>query len=105
MPQPDTWRLAQPVQRALSCVAHDAQLTPVLELRFMELALGLTYEDIAQEHEISINTVKTEVRILLQSLGARCRHEIESAANAAQLRGEAGATTEEIYHFLRLRFE
>lgn len=52
-----------------------------------------------------MNTVKTEARNLYRAIGVRCRHEVESAIDAAIWRCEAGATVEELYRFLVLRFE
>jgi len=97
--------LRGPVGVALKRVAQDAGLTTVLEARLMEIAAGLTYGEIARRHGISINTVKTQARILLESLGACCRHEVGGAVKAAQQRAEAGATPEDLYRFLRLRLE
>jgi DNA-binding NarL/FixJ family response regulator len=74
-------------------------------MRLIEIAECSTYEDIARKHGISVNTVKTEVGLVLRALGVRCRHQIEEAVRAAQSRAEAGATVEQICRFLRLRFE
>ncbi len=96
---------AHTVQRALRQIAHDAGLPPVLTKRLLEIAEGLTYQEIARRHDISINTVKTESRILLESLGLHGRCEIEDAARAAGLRAESGADLRGVHAFLRLRFE
>jgi len=93
------------VQEALGRIARDAGLTPALEARLIEIAAGLTYREIARRNRISVNTVKTEVRALLHALRAHCRHEIEDAAATAQARADDGATPDELYHFLLLRFE
>lgn len=90
---------------ALKRIGKDAGLTPVLQARLMELAGGLRYEEIALRHHISMNTVKTEARSLYRAIGVRCRHEIEGAIEAALWRQNAGATTDDLYEFLRLRFE
>ncbi len=105
MSQHDTSRSGEDFRQALWRVVHEAGLTPCLEARLTEITAGLTYEEIARRHGISVNTVKTEVRALLQSLGAHCRHEIEDAVRAAQLRADDGATTDDLYGFLRLRLE
>ena len=101
----DTPRVPGAVDQALKRICCDIRLTPVLEMRFLEIARGLKYEDITRRHGISINTVKTEARILYRSIGVRCRHEVEGAVEAATSRAEAGATVGELYGFLRLRFE
>jgi DNA-binding CsgD family transcriptional regulator len=93
------------VQQTLRNIGRGAGLTPVSEIRLLEIAEGLTYEQIARKHALSVNTVKTEVGLVLRSLRVRCRHQIEEAVRAAQLRVEAGATAEELDRFLRLRFE
>ena len=105
MPQPGISRDNSLVQEALGRIARDAGLTPALETRLLEIAEGLTYDQIARRHGISVNTVKTEVRVLLQALGAHCRHEIEDAVSAARARAEDGTTAEELYRFLLLRLE
>ncbi len=97
--------LSSEVVGALRQIAREARLTPVLEVRFIEIAQGLLYREIARIHDVSMNTIKTETRHLYRSIGVNCRHEIERAAEAAQLRSEDGATPEEICGFLRLRFE
>lgn len=58
-------------------------LSRALSERLVELTLGYPNSEIAKLHSISENTVKTQVRELLQGLGLRCRHEIESAAEEA----------------------
>jgi DNA-binding NarL/FixJ family response regulator len=93
------------VQEALRRIARGAGLTPCLETRLLEVADGLTYDQIARRHGISVNTVKTEVRALLQALGMHCHHEIEDAVTAARARADDGATADELYRFLLLRFE
>ena len=105
MPQPHVSPPSETVQQALQRIARDARLTPCLETRLIEVAAGLTYREIARGHGISVNTVKTEVRALLQALGEHCRHEIEDAVTAARARAEDGATAEELYRFLLLRLE
>jgi DNA-binding NarL/FixJ family response regulator len=105
MPQPHVSPPGEAVQQALRRIANDAGLTPCLEARLIEIAAGLTYREIARSHGIAVDTVKTEVRALLQSLGAHCRHEIEDAVTAARARAEDGATTEELHRFLLLRLE
>jgi DNA-binding NarL/FixJ family response regulator len=93
------------VQESLGRIARDAGLAQCLETRLLEIAEGLTYAQIAHRHSISVNTVKTEVRALLRALGAHCRHEIEDAVAAARSRAEDGATPDELYRFLLVRFE
>lgn len=93
------------VYHALGRVAEDARLTRVLELRLFEIAEGLRYEEIAGRHGLSMNTIKTQARSLYRAMGVRCRHEVESAIDAALWRSKAGATVEDLYTFLRLRFE
>jgi DNA-binding NarL/FixJ family response regulator len=93
------------VQESLRRVAREARLTPVLETRLLEIAEGLTYDQIARWHGISLNTVKTEVSALLRALGARCCHEIQDAVTAARARADDGASADELYRFLLLRFE
>jgi DNA-binding NarL/FixJ family response regulator len=93
------------VQVSLRRIARRAGLTACLETRLAEIAAGLTYQEIARRHGISVNTVKIEVRALLQALGTHCRHEIEDAVTAAREREEDGATADEVYRFLLLRFE
>ena len=97
--------LTPTVRALLEPIARDAFLTPTLKVRLTDIAEGLTYAEIAHKYDISINTVKTQTRNLLQSLGLSCRHEIEDAMKAAQVRSDDGATTQEVYTFLRLRFE
>jgi len=101
----DTSCSDEAVRQALQRIAHDACLTPCLEARLLEIAAGLTYREIARRHGVSANTVKSEVRGVLQALGAHCRHEIEDAVSAARLRAEERATAEELYPFLLLRLE
>ncbi len=84
-------RLCPAVHGALRNIAREARLTPVLEMRLVEFAEGLQYKEIAQTHEVTMNTIKTEARHLYRSIGVNCRHEIGRAAEAAQLRAEAGA--------------
>ena len=93
------------VQEALRRIARGAGLTPCLETRLTEIAAGLAYREIARRHGISVNTVKTEVRALLHMLGVDCCREIVAALTAAERRAEDGATAEELYRFLLLRFE
>jgi len=101
----DPLALGSAVLLALNRIARDARLTPCLETRLIEVAAGLTYREIARSHGISVNTVKTEVRALLQALGSHCRHEIEDAVTAARARAQDGTTAEDLYQFLRLRLE
>lgn len=105
IPRTNGSRLCPAVHGALRNIAPEAQLTPVLEMRLIEIAEGLPYKEIARTHEVTMNTVKTEARHLYRSIGVNCRHEIGRAAEAAQLRAEAGATVDEIAAFLRVRFE
>ena len=93
------------VQLALGRIARDRSLTPVLENLLFEIADAAIYAEIAEARNVSINTIKTESRILLAALGLRSRREIESAAEAARLRADAGADEDDLYKFLRLRFE
>jgi DNA-binding CsgD family transcriptional regulator len=98
--------LPDAVQQPLRGIARDVRLTPVLEQRLFEVAGGLSNHQIADAHNITVNTVKTEIRLLLSLLGGLgCRHQIADAVKAACLRAEAGATAEEVRAFLRLRFE
>lgn len=93
------------VERVLSDLADASSLSPVLKVRLIEIARGLTYQEIAQRHQISRNTVKTEVSAVLSKVGVSCRHEIQDTAAAAASRFEAGAAHDEVIHFMRLRFE
>lgn len=97
--------LSAPVSAALARIADDTPLTPTLRVRLTDLASGLTYHGISQQYGISMNTVKTEVRQLLARLGLYCRHEIDHAIEAAELRAEAGASADHLDRFLRLRWE
>jgi DNA-binding CsgD family transcriptional regulator len=93
------------VERVLSDLADASFLTPVLKVRLIEVAQGLSYKEIADRHRISLNTVKTEVSAVLSRIGVTCRHEIQDTAAAAAHRFEAGATHDEVITFVRLRLE
>lgn len=80
-------------------------LTRAQRERLLDIAAGRTYEKMSEVHRISMNTVKTEVRQLLRSIGVSCRHEIERAVRSAELRAGEGATAEQIQAFLQLRWE
>ncbi len=97
--------LSVTVAQALLRVAHEERLTPALRARLFDIAHGFSYGDIALHNDISVNTVKTEVRHLLRSLGVRCRHEIEHAVEAAEVRTAEGALEDHIHLFLRMRWE
>jgi len=97
--------LSDRVKRVLKQIGQEARLTPVLATRLLEIAEGMSYREIARRNDISVNTVKTEGRILLESLRLRARCQIEDAARAAELRARSGAELEEIHAFLRLRSE
>jgi|SRR5450759_1083470 DNA-binding NarL/FixJ family response regulator len=90
---------------ALGVLPQDVGLTSTLGERLSEIASGLPYEEIASNHQISVNTVKTEAQHLLRALGVSCRHEIEDAFEAAMARAERGASREAILEFLKIRFE
>lgn len=105
-----THRLRRPelsatVEQALLRVADEARLTRILRQRLIDIAQGATYSDIAVSYEISINTVKTEIRHLLRRLGVLCRHEIDHAVQSAEARTTHGASAHHIHLFLRMRWE
>ncbi|MCH8815082.1 MAG: hypothetical protein IH957_08325 [Chloroflexi bacterium] len=97
-------QLSTTVEQALLRVADEARLTRVLRQRLIDIARGATYRDIAVSYEISINTVKTEIRHLLRRLGILCRHEIDHAVQSAEARTTDGASAEHIHLFLRRRW-
>lgn len=97
--------LPQSVSRALELLAQDFRLSPTRRQRLFELASGLSYQAIADRNAISLNTVKSEIRGVLGSLGLMCRHEVDHAVVAACARAEDGRSSEDIYAFLRLRME
>ena len=97
--------LSATVEQALLRVADEARLTRVLRQRLIDIAQGATYSDIAVSYEISINTVKTEIRSLLRRLGVLCRHEIDHAVQSAEARTTQGASAHHIHLFLRMRWE
>lgn len=97
--------ISSPVRRALARISDERCLTAALRSRLLDVATGLTYAGISRKHGITVNTVKTEIRQLLRQLGLYCRHEIDHAVDAAELRTEAGATEEHIRTFLRIRWE
>jgi len=100
-----TTSISDTVQKVLLRIAQEQHLTPALRARFFDIAGGLSYREIALQNDISINTVKTEIRNLLRGLGVRCRHEIESAVEAAEARVAEGASEGHTHLFLRLRWE
>lgn len=102
---PNDAKPASSVLEAFRWIGRDTRLTRLLETRLIEIASGLSYDAIAARHQISTNTVKTEARAVYRAIGVRCRHEVESAFDAAIWRSESGATAREVYTFLRLRFE
>ncbi len=73
--------------------------------QLIDIAQGATYSDIAVSYELSINTVKTEIRQLLRRLGVLCRHEIDHAVQSAEARTMDGASADHIDLFLRMRWE
>ncbi len=99
---PEGWPL---VERVLLALADDAGMTLTLETRLLEVARGLSYRQIADLHDISLNTVKTQVNSVLGSMGVSCCHEIRDASTAAGSRAQAGDSRDEVARFLRLRFE
>ncbi|WP_439517230.1 response regulator transcription factor [Hydrogenophaga sp.] len=53
----------------------DGELSPKQEAVWRDLASGLSNQEIAQRHGVSINTVKTHVRELFERIGVRNRTE------------------------------
>jgi len=90
---------------ALLSLADGVKLTPVLRVRLLEISRGRRYRDIANDHEISVNTVKTESGQILHSLGLSCRHELEDGYRAARRRAEEGSSEKQILELLKVRFE
>lgn len=90
---------------ALGVIATIYGLAPVARQRLHELAFGLSYKEIATNHGITLNTVKTEVRRLWAVLGIDCRHELDHAVRSAYLRAAAGQSVLEVSDFLLLRLE
>lgn len=96
-------RPPEAVLEALRCIGKRQGLTPVLELRLLDVAEGLSNKEIACRYEISINTVKTEVAQLLSLLQLHSRHEIHGATVAAARHFAAGASGSQLEAFLSLR--
>lgn len=86
-------------------LSNEAGLTPALERCLIDLGLGLSNQDIASKHGITVNTVKTEVKTLYRELDLDCRHEISRAVRRAQLRLQGGARVEHVEAILRVGFE
>jgi DNA-binding NarL/FixJ family response regulator len=93
------------VHDALRAIAKDRRLSPVLEQRLFDLAVGMSYRDMSDAYGISMNTVKTEVRFVLRNVGVACSHELQSAFASAAIRAHEGATAQEIYDFLCMRWD
>ena len=93
------------VLRMVAKLGGEAGLTPALERRFQELALGLSNQEIAVEHGITVNTVKTQVRTLLRILDLDCRHEIVHAVRGAQARLQERMPCQQVEALLRLTLE
>jgi DNA-binding NarL/FixJ family response regulator len=104
-PAPVDGALPPALERALARISLAAHLSPALAERLRDLALGLSNAQIAARHDVSVNTVKTEVTHVLAALGVDSRTAISSAVEAAARRALAGASEEALVHFLRLRFE
>ncbi len=66
------------------------RLTPVQRERLIEMACGLSNAEMAARHDISLNTVKTEVAAVLGSLGLKCRHQLEMLAEQLAYQLAAG---------------
>ena len=86
-------------------LSDEVRLTTALRSRLIDIACHRSYKEIAVRHDITVNTVKTQVRDLLRALGLDCRHEIEHAIRSAERRLQNGASEELILTFLRLRWE
>jgi len=93
------------VESALLALAADAGMTPTLKTRLLEVASGFPHRRIAELHGISLNTVKTQINAMLESMGASCCHEIRDDAVAASARFQNGAREDDVTEFLRLRLE
>lgn len=83
-------------------LSYEAGLTPTVEQRLIELALGLSNKGIASKHGISVNTVKTQVKTLLRAFDLDCRHEIEHAVRGALGRLQGGLHARSVEVVLRL---
>ena len=100
--------LAKPtevVREVLRAIGTKRGLSPALQQRLLDISEGLTNKQIAQRHEISVNTVKTQVTDLLGSFALRSRQEIRGAAEAATRAAAAGASVSQLETFLALRFQ
>lgn len=67
------------------------ELSPKQEAVWRDLASGLSNQEIATRHGISVNTVKTHVRELFERIGVRNRTEAARLYAARGLRSAAGA--------------
>lgn len=107
-------RLAEPersdvdlrfVLQMLAKLGRRSGLTPALQQRLIELGMGLSNREVAMKHGITVNTVKTQVRILLRMLDLDCRHEIAHAVRGALARLQDGVPVEQVEAILRLNLE
>lgn len=96
---------ADPAARALYRLGMEAGLSPVLLDRLRLISTGITYGELASVEHISVNTVKTQIGVILKALGIEGSNEIIRGVRAARRRAARGASEEEILEFLRLRFE
>lgn len=86
-------------------LVEEMGLTRTIGIRLREVAAGMSNAEIAEANGISINTVKTEVSVLLAEVGVESRTAIRSAFVAAAARLANGSTRSQALRFLRLRFE
>jgi DNA-binding NarL/FixJ family response regulator len=86
-------------------LARQMRLSPVLRTTFLLLAAGLSAHEVSALNGVTVNTVKTECRLLYAALNISCHHEIRDAMEAAASRCRSGASSHDLYVFLRLRFE
>jgi len=98
-------KLPYALEEALARVGAMQGLTKAEAARLQEIVAGLTYKEMAAQHYLSPNTVKTQVAAVLHKLGVRSRREIENAVNASVRRWERVATEEELYRFLLARLD
>ncbi len=83
-------------------LSDEAGLTIALRRCLIDLGLGLSNQDIATKHEITVNTVKTETKALYRTLDLDCRHEVSRAVRRARLRLQRGMRPEDVEAILRL---
>jgi DNA-binding NarL/FixJ family response regulator len=97
--------LSTAVRAALCRIGSDRGLTPHQQQLLILVASGMRYSEVARERGIKEQTVKEQARTILARLGLRSRAQVEGAAVAAERRALSGATAEELYVFLQIRFE